>query len=558
MVSPAAPVFDYHELSKHAPGQYAPSAGYLDWETQPDPFRSWDGAAPVLLPLLKKDPEGSHLDLFERSSPLWDFNVESVGAFLELSMGLAAWKRPAGARRSLGEGGWALRINPSSGNLHPTECHLILPPLAMPSRVRAILGKQEEGSVAHYNAYQHSLEVRAPTPPGFWERVRGFYQTSGIFVGLSSILWREAWKYGERALRYCQHDIGHAMAALSFAGNLLGWKVTYLNATSEEDIRRLLGFDQAGWPDGEQESADVLCFVHPAAKPGVARGCPPDLVGAMAYADWRGRPSRLSKAHVDWPHAQETQALLVKPPTPEFSLKFEAPPLVRAPEPHIPAATLIRQRRSAVAYDGTTALSRAQLLGMLDKTLPRHGHAPFDLELGVPHVHLAVFVHRVTDLASGLYLWLRRPEDMPDLRKAFNRLFPWTPPVEGMPLYLLKEGDFRQEAARISCHQTIAGRSAFSLGMIARFQRVVDKDPWRYKQLFWESGMIGQVLYLEAEAQGVRATGIGCFFDDEMHKALGLQNNAWQSLYHFTVGGPIEDIRLTTEPPYAHLPADRR
>jgi len=26
--------------------------------------------------------------------------------------------------------------------------------------------------------------------------------------------------------------------------------------------------------------------------------------------------------------------------------------------------------------------------------------------------------------------------------------------------------------------------------------------------------MIGQVLYLEAEAQGVRATGIGCFFDD--------------------------------------------
>ena len=38
--------------------------------------------------------------------------------------------------------------------------------------------------------------------------------------------------------------------------------------------------------------------------------------------------------------------------------------------------------------------------------------------------------------------------------------------------------------------------------------------------------MIGQVLYLEAEAAGIRATGIGCFFDDEMHALLGLRGQA--------------------------------
>ncbi len=62
--------------------------------------------------------------------------------------------------------------------------------------------------------------------------------------------------------------------------------------------------------------------------------------------------------------------------------------------------------------------------------------------------------------------------------------------------------------------------------------------------------MIGQALYLEAEAAGIRATGIGCFFDDEMHRLLGLEGQEWQSLYHFTAGGAVEDQRLTTLPPY--------
>jgi hypothetical protein len=71
-----------------------------------------------------------------------------------------------------------------------------------------------------------------------------------------------------------------------------------------------------------------------------------------------------------------------------------------------------------------------------------------------------------------------------------------------------------------------------------------------YRRLFWETGAIGQVLYLEAEAAGIRATGIGCFFDDPVHSLLGLTGRRFQSLYHFTVGGPVEDGRLTTLPAY--------
>ena len=57
-------------------------------------------------------------------------------------------------------------------------------------------------------------------------------------------------------------------------------------------------------------------------------------------------------------------------------------------------------------------------------------------------------------------------------------------------------------------------------------------------------------LYLEAEAGGARATGIGCYYDDPVHEMLGLSGHEWQSLYHFSMGMPIEDTRLTTEPGY--------
>ena len=89
--------------------------------------------------------------------------------------------------------------------------------------------------------------------------------------------------------------------------------------------------------------------------------------------------------------------------------------------------------------------------------------------------------------------------------------------------------------------------------MIARFE-IALKQPWRYRHLFWECGMLGHALYLEAEAAGVRATGIGCFFDDEMHALLGAKDHVWQSLYHFTVGGAVDDPRLSAFPPYERQP----
>jgi hypothetical protein len=121
-----------------------------------------------------------------------------------------------------------------------------------------------------------------------------------------------------------------------------------------------------------------------------------------------------------------------------------------------------------------------------------------------------------------------------------------------LPLYVLEHGDFRSKAQSASCDQDIAADGAFAIAMISEFSRV-EREPYRYRLLHWEAGMIGQVLYLGAEACGIRGTGMGCYFDDTTHDLLGLRDNAWQDLYHFAAGKHVEDKRLTALPPYYHL-----
>jgi SagB-type dehydrogenase family enzyme len=196
-------VLDYHERTKHHPHRYAASPGFLDWANEPDPFRRYEGARLLSLALGKKDPDAEYQVFTKERQPLSAFLLENISKFLELSLGLSAWKSYEGTT-------WALRMNPSSGNLHPTEAYVVLGPLPENNNL---------GGIYHYSPYLHALEQRAEFDDEIRLKIVEHFGTEGFFICLSSIYWRESWKYGERAFRYCNQDIGHAMAALSL-GNL--------------------------------------------------------------------------------------------------------------------------------------------------------------------------------------------------------------------------------------------------------------------------------------------------------------------------------------------------
>src|SRR6185503_9905645 len=223
------------------------------------------------------------------------------------------------------------------------------------------------------------------------------------------------------------------------------------------------------------------------------------------------------------------------------------------PDPRPMARAIILQRRSALSFDGRGVLRRDRFLRMLERLNP--SSQPWDAIDWPPHVHLVLFVHRVEDLTPGIYAYLRDSTVLPDWKTAMRPEFMWEPvnTQTGDPtnLFLLVPIDARRMANRVSCDQDIAEDGFFGLAMIARFEQPIrDSGEWLYRRLFWECGLIGQVLYLEAEAVGARATGIGCYYDEPVHELLGLSGYQWQDLYHFSIGLPIEDTRLTSEPGY--------
>ena len=536
-----AEVLRYHEQTKHHPNRFARGPGHMDWANEPNPFRTYEGTTLLRLPFIQKDPDAGYLSLYERSEnrPL-PFSLDHIGAMLELSMGLSAWKAYQGSK-------WALRMNPSSGNLHPTETHLILPPMDEHGNT---------GGVFHYNPYVHGLEQRSWFDREFWTNLQDHLGINIFFIALSSIHWRESWKYGERAFRYCNHDVGHAVACLGFAANLQGWKIQWLNALGDKEIETMLGFDRTPWQEHEKEWPDLLLMVHGNRERLHTLDLPPEIIRTFSSLTYEGKPNQLSMEHADWSIIEEGAIASEKPRSPEFSYSsFNHAYLERNPSLP-PAATIIRQRRSAQVFDGTTAADRDTFFAILDKTIPRQGCAPFDAGFCDVSLHLAIFAHRVTGLSQGLYMLVRDERDLIALKQKCRKDFLWQKieaPAQVLGLYLLEQGNYREIAAAVSCYQEIAGDSAFSLGMIAKFRENIEKDPWLYRRLFWEAGMIGQVLYIEAEAHGLRGTGIGCFLDDMMHRLLGISDDSYQSLYHFTIGGPIEDKRLTTLPAYHHL-----
>ena len=542
-----ATTLGYHERTKHYPGRYARALGHMDWATQPDPFRRFVGAPLLDLELVPVGEQPRYEPVFFSGRiPPEPLGRRSISQLFRDSLALSAWKQAGGER-------WPLRVNPSSGNLHPTEGYLVAGPVA---------GLHDLAAVFHYAPREHALEQRAELPDETWAALASQLPPGSVLVGLSSIHWREAWKYGERAFRYCHHDVGHAIGAVTVAAAGLGWQARLCEGVVETDLARLLGIDRQSGP--EAEHADCLLAISPGGAPlpvdqqrAFTLSLPP---GALWPSEWHGAPNRLSPEHGQhWPVIDEVAEATRKlePPAATFWQRSSMDSSLTEGDSPLALRPVLHQRRSAVAFDARTGLARDAFFQILLKTVPAQGQIPFTTLPWRPRIDLLLFVHRVEGVPPGLYILLRDPARKETLRGLMAPGFAWTP-TEGsppsLPLFLLEAGDARRVAAQTSCGQAIAADGVFAAAMLAEYRAPMEAfGSWFYRRLHWEAGLVGQQLYLEAEASGIRATGIGCFFDDLTHRTFGLAGDAFQVLYHFTMGGAVDDVRLQTVPPYQHL-----
>ena len=534
----------YHQRTKHRLDGFAAGPDVLDWDAQPQAFRQWTGAPRSLLPLAARAWPRTWAQAHDVAEPdkvmaPHPLNRAGVALWLEMALGLTAWKR-------LGPDRWALRANPSSGNLHPTEAYVLAQ--GVPDLPDGLL---------HYASENHALAWRAQGRL----RHRG-EPISGtlLSVGLSSIHWREAWKYGERAFRYCELDTGHVVGALRYAAAALGWRARWDGEVSAERVAHLLGLDRAqDFAGVEAEEPQGLVRVW------VRHGVLANMgLAELGWADvcwddgvqWAGRASRLDpRPRYEWPVIEQV-ALASRPtgvrpaevahdeppgaPMPPGALSAHS---VRADEP---MSRLLLERRSAQRFDHRATMSRAALERLL-APLQNAGEVPLDAWSWPPQVQLLVFAHRVEGLAPGAYALPRGAMGA----EALVRMLPGgQQPVSGWPgarpLLTVSENPALAGTLRtLSCHQALGSDACVAFSLVAPFG-----EPGSYRRLLQEAGLLGQALYLRAEAEGLRGTGIGCYFDDAVHEWLGWSDARWQVLYHFTVGHPLTDPRLQSEPAY--------
>ncbi len=561
LASPQEAVRQYHQRTKHRLQGYAAGPEALDWDAQPNPFRTWAGAPRSLLPLKAASWPATWQALREGRVAPAPFSREGLALLLELSFGLTAWKQ-------LGPDKWALRANPSSGNLHPTEVYVI---------AQGFDGLPD--GLYHYEPRDHALSQRASG------RLSGLGREgqAGLWLGLSSVHWREAWKYGERAFRYAQLDTGHALGCVRYAAAALGWQARWLTALGHATLASVLGLDRdADFVRAEREEAEglVALWMGDACPPPGANDHALDGAAALAWAEdaaWSGQASCLDpRPMYQWPvigevaqatrglapaadlHAGQMAIADKAPAQPVQADTAAMAALETGPlrDAH-PASQIIRERRSAQHFDRRAQMGQGAFLRILSALMPyapQHSDLPWDAWPWSPAVHVVVYAHRVDGIAPGAYVLPRSAHGQALLQAHLvgaGGLAPVPGMPAGLPLLSLAEHPALAGTVRtLSCHQAIGSDACVAFSLIGAFDAPIAADASAYRRLLQEAGLIGQALYLNAEAEGLRGTGIGCYFDDAVHELLGLRDQAMQVLYHFTVGQPMVDSRLQSEPPY--------
>lgn len=386
LAEPVAPkqnaAHEYHTLTKHRfPDRYAAGPGQLEWEDQPDPNRRFAGAPELQLPsrsggrthwgrrssgmalrdgassipaafIAAEQVEFSNLFSLDGRIAPQPLTPDSISSFLFHSMATSA--STVG-----GDDSYNLRVVASSGNLHSVETYLLLPV--------GTLANDEEGAAAddvganlyHYVAERHRLAQRAAFPMD--STSQELFASGSFLVALSSVVWRQAWKYGDRGWRYSELDCGHAVGALRMAAQMHGWVARVVSGVGDATLSTVLGLNRAeDFPSlHEDELSVVLLAIGPTP---LQNETAADAVHALARATavWQGVASPLgdSDAHHEFDNSAVIASAVMstqlsvdaaanqQPPSTPLVLKRAVDDGAATGGLGLTAASVIRTRRS--------------------------------------------------------------------------------------------------------------------------------------------------------------------------------------------------------------------
>lgn len=521
-------LYHYHCATKHTAKELYSSSHYMDWQNEPNPYRFYDGVKKIELPRKNIADNGNFFDVIssmnQRKYPR-ELQLLDLSKFLFYSMSISAWKGLPGSGER-----WSLRVNPSAGNLQPTELHLISNGI-----------KGLPGGLYHYNVLNHMLERRSDESalPSLLscDGIPEEFSKSSLLIILTTIFWRQAWKYQHRAFRYCHHDMGHALGAIHFIASALDLNCYVLGNFHDAEVTNSLGLQETG-------EVPVLIIAINGKRPKTFKKNKPGKSQKLS-----GVPNKLSDEEISYPLIEKIYQTTCCSNSNKVHSEFKKQVNIKCRKiegkkwsssfdtklKNTDFFKVVRQRRSGVDFDGRSSMTLNHLFIILKAST-----LGFEADFQISHkingmvkkhhhfIDIFLFVHRIKELSSGLYHYDRQREQ----------------------LTIIQEGDQRSAARSLSLGQDIAANSSVAFSLIADLKTAYKLYGDRgYRYVHIESGHIGQGLYLTAEALGYNGTGVGAFFDDDVNKYLKLPEGK-EVIYHFTIGRAIIDHRLATKKGY--------
>ena len=506
--------YRYHEVTKHSVTTLFSQPHYLDWGNQPNPFRLYQETERIPLDHGEKSIYGNFFEPPSIGKNQF-ISIKVLSLIFYYSLSIAAWKK-------YDESSWHLRVNPSAGNLHPEEIHLIA------CNVEGL-----QPGIYHYNVLEHLLEMRClkPVELNEWGSV-GIDKTAekfSAFLVINVIAWRQAWKYQRRALRYCFHDAGHAIGSLQYVLEQMKLDFKVFVKIDSINLKKLLALK-----DGDEFPLVVI---------GLGNTSSPHKLNTCERV-YMGKANTLSEKEVTYPLIEEIKSLdvcfeelnsheQINPQKSLLSTKINPLKVITLKSNSSSEVknffTMVRSRRSAQAYDKKAEMELNVLSLILKKAFLRP-NLDYDLTTS-SLIDLYFFVHRIKGLERGLYLYDESEHQ----------------------LFLLQNGNIESAARSLSLSQEIASDSSVCFAMIANFSLAFSLlGEIGYRAIHFEAGRIGQALYLGSESLNYNSTGIGAFFDDDVNRFLQLREG-YEVIYHFAMGKAIPDRRIQTLDGYYHL-----
>jgi len=489
-----AAAWSYHTSTNHTQRSVYSNAHYMDFDNQPRPFKIYRNLESVPLPPGRESSGIPALDCLgvtttlERATP----TLLDLAGLLHHAAGITKVREVSG-------GQMYFRAAACTGALYHIEVYLVCGDMpGLP------------GGVYHFGPQDYALRrLRQGDYRGLLVEASGgepsVARAPAVFV-LTSVFWRNAWKYQARAYRHSFWDSGTVLANLLSTGSGYRLPIKVISSFVDEPVNRLLNLD-----DGKEVALQLITVgMDPEQSIGPVPLVSPLELEVEPYSRREEEYPAMAEAHAASSLAtpEQVRELWGEPPpiaTPEPQGKLF--PLSCPPGEELPQDTIeeVILRRGSSRRFRRSPISYQQLSIMLDRAARP---VAADFIEGTDDTEGADGTERADDTLNQIYLIVNGVDDLPSGSYVYRR--------DLRALEQLSGGDFREQAGRLDLGQELAADASVNIYILTDLNDVLQRYGNRgYRMAQMEASITAGRLYLAAYAQKLGATGL-TFFDDEV------------------------------------------